>query len=578
MKTIKNIAWILFCSILISCNSRGNEVNEPYSYPFRPQEKLCAAATTDIAWYSSGKKAPKFEGLDGVNFKISSKNEESQIYFNQGMMLAYGFNHAEAARSFYESIRQDSSCGICYWGFAYVLGPNYNAGMEPDNYERAYRAMKLALDNSNNASSKEKALILAIQKRYADPMPEDPSELNEAYAKEMEKVRNMFPEDADIAALYAESRMDQHPWDLWEKNGTAKSWTPGIIKVLEDGLKKFPEHAGLNHFYIHAIEASATPEKGLPSADFLRNKVPAAGHLVHMPSHIYIRTGKYHEGSIANIKAAEVDAAYVAACNAQGAYPLAYYPHVWHFLAATATLEGNSKLAMEAALKVASNTDKKVMREEGWSTLQHYYTIPWFIAAKFELWDEIRKIPKPEKDLLYPLCIQSYATGLADLAEGDLAKAEAALAFIEKLGKDSSLAEMSIWGLNPITDVIEIARLSLGAEIMLARSDYMNAKGMAEQAIAIEDKLNYDEPPDWFFSVRHLLGKILLKAGKFTDAEKIYKQDLQNLPLNPWAYAGLNTALKAQNKTTEATEISAKLKNALVHADDNGIRSINKKY
>ncbi|MCR6722145.1 MAG: hypothetical protein NVV59_18070 [Chitinophagaceae bacterium] len=294
-------------------------------------------------------------GLDGINFTITTSSKEAQEYFNQGMMLAYGFNHAEAARSFFEASRLDSACAMAYWGFAYVLGPNYNAGMEPDNFQRAYEAAVKAKTILANCSPKEKALIEAISTRYAADAPEDRSALDIAYAEAMKKVYTQFPSDPDIGALYAEAMMDLHPWDLYDKETKKpKEWTPQLMSVMEHLMKINPNHPGAHHFYIHALEASSTPERAIASAKQLETLVPGSGHLVHMPSHIYIITGDYHAGSLSNIRAVEVDSIYTTTCHAQGAYPLAYYPHNYHFLAATATLEGASALAWDAAKKIAT--------------------------------------------------------------------------------------------------------------------------------------------------------------------------------------------------------------------------------
>jgi hypothetical protein len=318
--------------------------------------------TTDKDWYTSGRKAPKFNGLTGVDFQISTANPEAQEYFSQGMMLSYGFNHAEAARSFYEATRLDSTCAMAYWGYAYVLGPNYNGGMEKDNLQRAYASAVQAQSLSQNCTPKEQALIGALAYRYAANPPEDRSSLDIAYASAMKKVYEQFPSDPNIGALYAESLMNQHPWDLYEKQSKKpRAWTPALVTVLEHLMKVNPKHPGAHHFYIHAMEASATPEKALVSANLLNTLVPGSGHLVHMSSHIYINTGDYHPGTLSNLRAVEVDSVYTTACHAQGVYPLAYYPHNYHFLAATASLEGNSALAWKAAKELQKHTAKDIM-------------------------------------------------------------------------------------------------------------------------------------------------------------------------------------------------------------------------
>ncbi|HEX5624639.1 MAG TPA: hypothetical protein VFX48_01375, partial [Saprospiraceae bacterium] len=289
---MKNLIGILFLVNLISCKPKSES---PVSNPVPTARTMCALKPTDAEWYQKENKAPLFDGLGNLQYLITTKSPEAQKYFNQGLILSYAFNHAEAARSFYYAAKLDSTCAMCYWGFAYVLGPNYNAGMEPDNYERAYDAIQKAIAFSGRATQKEKDMIHALARRYVKEPLEIRSHLDSAYSQAMKELHVKYPDDPEIAALYAESVMDLHPWDLWDKAGQPKPWTPEIIAILEKLLKTYPEHPGVNHFYIHAVEASFDPHRGLASAKrFDDGLIPAAGHLVHMPSHIYIRTGDYH--------------------------------------------------------------------------------------------------------------------------------------------------------------------------------------------------------------------------------------------------------------------------------------------
>lgn len=514
------------------------------------------------------KKAPILSGLQGVNFKISTTNPEAQAYFNQGMMLSYGFNHAEAARSFYEATRLDSTCAMAYWGFAYVLGPNYNAGMEEDNFERAWAAGEKAQRLAANCTPKEKALIGALAARYAKVPPADRASLDIAYAAAMKKVYTQFPSDPDIGALYAEAQMDLHPWDLYEKKTKApKSWTPALVAVLEGLLQKNPQHPGAHHLYIHAQEASATPEKALASAALLDSLVPGAGHLLHMPSHVYINTGDYHLGSLSNVRSVEADSSYITTCHAQGAYPLAYFPHNYHFLAATATLEGNSELAWLAARKVQQYTAKEVMRQPGWGTLQHYYTIPYYVAAKFSMWDTLLAEPSPAKDLVYPRAIWHYARGMAFLGKHDLPHAQEEVKALGALAADTTLKHLTIWNINTSADLVQIASKVLSAGLAAQQNQLDKSASLLREAIAIEDNLNYNEPPDWFFSVRHHLGAVLLKAGNNAEAERVYRQDLLTWKKNGWALIGLYNALEQQKNTTEAQAAKSAFGKSWQHAD-----------
>lgn len=495
-----------------------------------------------------------------LNFPITTENKLVQQYFNQGLVLAYGFNHAEAARSFYYATKLDPNCAMAYWGFAYVLGPNYNAGMEEDNYERAFKAVQKAIDLSTNVTPIEKALINALSKRYEKEVTGDRSLLDIAYANAMKTVVRNFPENADITVLYAESLMDLHPWDLWDKEGNAKEWTPEIISILNNALSINPKHLGAHHLNIHLVEASFEPEKGLYSAQlFDEGLVPGAGHLVHMPSHIYIRTGDYHKGSLSNIRAIKVDSSYITGCYAQGAYPLTLVPHNYHFLAATATLEGNSKWAITAANKVSAGANQQLMKEPGWGTIQHFYTIPYYVNIKFGKWDDILKMKNEETSLKYPEAVRNYARGMAFLGKNDIINAEKELNYLEKHANDQSLIEVRIWELNSVHDLLQIASKVLKAEILSSKSNYSESIKLLKEAILIEDGLTYQEPPDWFFSVRHNLGAVQIEAKKYEDAIQTFKEDLKRLPKNGWALHGLKSAYKELNDNEKVNEIEARL-------------------
>ena len=560
---------VVFLAMMISCKQADKQTDKKSSLA-KGNMVGCAPQITDKAWYSAGTKAPKLKGLEGIEFKVSTNNKEAQAYFNQGMMLSYGFNHAEAARSFFEASRLDSNFAMAYWGFAYVLGPNYNAGMEEDNYQRAYQSSQKAVSLAGNCTEKEKALIQALTYRYTPEAPEDRHHLDSAYSSAMKKVYDKYSTDPDVSALYAESLMDMHPWDLYDKKTKEpRPWTTEIVAILEKLIKQYPKHPGAPHFYIHAVEASKTPERGLASAGLLMNLVPGSGHLVHMPSHIYILTGDYHLGTLANIEAAKLDSAYITACHAQGAYPLAYFPHNYHYLSATATFEGNSKLAWAAARKVQENTAKDIMVQPGWGTLQHYYTIPYFVAVKFNMWDSILVIKDLENHLTYPRAVLHYARGMAWLGKKDIAKAENELTHLKKLAKDPVLKEITIWDINSTHDIVQIAENVLSAEIYRNKKEYDKAIISFRQAIAIEDNLNYNEPPDWFFSVRHHLGHTLLQSAKYAEAEKIYLEDLNTWKENGWALIGLHQALQKQGKAAEAKRVKSRFEKAWQYADFN---------
>ena len=422
--------------------------------------------------------------------------------------------------------------------------------------------------SNNDISTKEKALINALSKRYIKTPLEDRSELDLDYSNAMGNVYENFPDDADVATLFAESMMDLHPWDLWDKKGNTKEWTPKIISTIEHAITINPKHPGAHHFYIHVVETSFEPEKGFKSAQlFDDDLVPGAGHLVHMPSHIYIRTGDYHKGTLSNIRAIAVDSSYVSACNAQGAYPLSYFPHNYHFLAATATLEGNSKWAIEASNKVAEHSNVLLMKEPGWGTIQHYYTIPYYIYVKFGKWEEILKMKNADPSLKYPEAVRNYARGMAFLGLKDITSAKKELLSLENYANDESLKEITMGEINAVDVLLQIAKRVLKAEIFASESNCYESIALLKEAVIIEDGLNYNEPPDWFFSVRHHLGAVQIEAEKYEEAIETFEEDLVRLPKNGWALHGLKLAYTKLDNPNKTSEIDASLKTIWATAD-----------
>lgn len=529
-----------------------------------------------MIWWMSGcqspqstdvPQAPLFDNLGTYAMPVTTDSKLAYQYFNQGLNLTYGFNHEEAERSFREAIRLDTTFAMAYWGAAHVLGTNYNAAMEDELKAEAMKLTKLAVDNMELASDWEQDLIRASTFRYNYKKTDEQPVLDQDYAVELEKVYQKYSDNDDIATFYAESMMNLHPWDLYTKRGVAKPWTPKIVKLLEQVIARNPEHPGANHLYIHAVEASNTPERGLPSADRLGQEVPGTGHLVHMPSHIYIRTGDYHKGSDVNEKAIVVDSLYLAECKLQGMYPLALFPHNIHFLAATAALEGRGELAVNAAFRTALHTDTVMMREPGWETLQHYLMIPHYILVKFAQWDYILTLKKPDESLLYPLGVWHYARGMAYAGKNQIEKAQQELAKVKSIASNPELKNITIWELNSVDQLMAIAERVLEAELIRKQGDRESAIKLLTEAVEIEDQLNYNEPPDWFFSVRHPLGAVLLENGQYAEAEAVYRDDLFFIPKNGWALNGLYQSLLAQNKNQEARAVQERFEDAWQYAD-----------
>lgn len=496
---------------------------------------------------------PLQEGLGGHHYPISTDVAKAQQYFDLGLVLSYGFNHAEAARSFQEAQKLDPTCAMCYWGEAIVLGPNINAPMDPSVVSRAYAAVGKALSLREGATEKERALIQALAKRYSKEVLKDRSSLDEAYAEAMRGVAKRFPDDPVIGSLLAEALMDLHPWNFWTKGGEAKPWTPEIVSTLESVLDTDVNHPLANHLYIHTMEASPHPEKAIPSAERLPALVPGSGHLVHMPAHIYIRVGRYRDAVLANQHAVKVDEHYLNHAHEESIYTAAYVPHNYHFLWAAAIKIGRQQLAMQAALDTAAHVDPAMMGDPAFGgTLQHFWTLPLYTKALFGKWQEILANPAPPADLMYPTAIWHYARGLALVRQGKLDDAQQELTQLRKIANDPGLANLTIFELNSVVDILNIAEAVLTAEIAVGHKDYEAAVRQLQRAVQLEDGLNYTEPKDWYLPARQVLGAVLLEAGKAVEAEQAFREDLRDHPQSGWSLFGLEQSLRAQGKTDEA--------------------------
>ncbi|RYY21506.1 MAG: hypothetical protein EOO04_18125, partial [Chitinophagaceae bacterium] len=426
--------------------------------------------------------APQLDGIGKWDYPVSTTSEKAAEYFNQGLAMMYGFNHGEAGRSFRTALRLDSTLALAYWGIAMVLGPNYNAALNPTSLVDINNAIDKAIQYKDHAKPNEQALISAIRKRFPRTEVKDMLPYYEAYVASMKQAHESFPDDAEIATLYADALMNMHPWDLWLKDGTPQPWTPAIIQILENTLAKYPDHPGSIHYYIHATEASNDAMKASPYADKLAGLMPAAGHLVHMPSHTYIRTGEYHKGVLVNESASEADSSYIAQCKVQGAYPLIYYPHNLHFLAACAFLEGSSSKAMDAAWATARKANKEAMHEI--PGIQHYSAIPFYMLVQLGRWDEILQTESPADSFLYPKAIWHYARGMAYTAKGEKEKASKELAVVEKIAANESLKTQLIWGINSTADLVHIAMHTLRGEMLASGKQFGKAITSLQQAVA----------------------------------------------------------------------------------------------
>lgn len=508
---------------------------------------------------------PLIQAFRLTHFKITTGNDSAQLYFDQGLSQLFAFNHGEAGRSFKTAIRLDPNAAMPHWGMAMVLGPNYNAALNPSALADINAAITKAQDNGKHATPVEKALIQALDERFPEKVEEDMTPFNAAYTSAMEKMYEAFPSQAEIAVLYIDALMNEHPWNFWMKDGTAQPWTNNTVDVVEKILQQWPDHPGVIHYYIHLTEASQQAEKALPHADKLGALAKGNGHLMHMPSHTYIRTGDYHKGVLVNEAASEADSSYISQCRADGFYPMLLYPHNVHFLAACAFLEGNSRKAINAAWAVSRLADRRYLADN--VTVQHFYSIPYYVLTQLQKWDDILRLPRPGESLQYPSALWHYARGMAYCGKGDLKKATIELTALKKIIAGKSLEKQMIWDLNTAQQLVDIARLVLEGELLIRQGAEARAIPVLREAVAIEDKLNYNEPPDWFFSVRLSLGKCLLIAGKMAEAEEVYSEDLLTFRENGWALHGLYKARLAQGKKEAAAQAYARFEKAWQWAD-----------
>lgn len=495
--------------------------------------------------------APKLDPKWQTKLDITTTSEEAKVFFNQGLFYLYAFNHAEADRAFKESIRLDPDCAMCHWGVGVGLGPNINMPMSKDNNEDAYSYGQEALKLSKNITKKEQALINALITRYAEDPPENRFSLDSIYADEMRIVSQRYREDMDIATLFVESLMDCMPWQYWMPDGSPKLRTRETLAVLDYIAEKEPNHPGANHYYIHAAEA-VHPDLATSSADKLTKMDLTAGHLVHMPSHIYIRTGRYNDASVANQKAMLVDEDYIERCNIQGIYPAAYYPHNIHFLWFASSMEGRSQVSIDAARKLVTKTPKKMLSVV--PRLERYFTMPYFSLIRFGKWDEVLKESKPDEDLVYATLMWHYARGMAFANKGKMRKAKKELKLVQTGENDETLITLEKPNF-PTIPLAKMAALVLEGEIAGQKGKHTEKVALLQKAVQIQDGLRYSEPPHFYYPVRQSLGVALLDANMVNRAELIFKEDLAKFPKNGWSLFGLHQSLLKQNKLEEAKEI-----------------------
>ena len=504
-------------------------------------------------------------GIGQHHHRISTKNPEAQRFFNQGLTLVFAFNHEEATRAFQRAAELDPQSAMAFWGLALALGPCINLDVDPPHEKAAYEAIQKALSLSPNATGSERAYIQALAKRYSLDPKVDLRKLDADYAQAMRELHKRYLDDLDAATLYAESLMDLRPWKLWSLDGRPAEGTDEIVAVLESVLRRDPEHIGANHYYIHAVEASPRPERALPSATRLETLVPSAGHLVHMPAHIYMRTGDYTASARSTALGAEIDRVYLQESGTTGSmYDMMYYCHNLHFFAAASSMAGNFIHANEAASQLVEHAGSIVHHMP---VAESYLPTTIFVLVRFHRWDDVLKLPAPDATLAMTTAFWHFARGSAFAAKGKMEMAEAEQKILESARKETSAdLEFSFYG-NKAQAFLELAANILDARIATARGENERAIKHWEKAVEIEDRLSYGEPPEWFYPVRESLGAALLLNGYADRAEAVFRADLEQYPRNPRSLFGLLKSLESQKSNAGLEEVRREFEAAWKNAD-----------
>ena len=541
---------------------------------------VCVALGTELGWaqfhdpralesdpdLAKEPIAPVLEGLGDHHLEVTTSEERSQEFFDQGLKLTYGFNHSEALRAFKEAARIDPDNAMAYWGWALVLGPNLNLPMLPDPeiIDQAWEASQMAMSLRDKVSPKERDMIEALSKRYLEEPADNRTDLDRDYAQAMGALFEKYPDDDDIATLYAASLMNLNPWSYWYPDGQPRENTEELVAALETVVNRNPDHAGSRHYYIHAMEAKH-PDRAVAAADELGPLMPGAGHMVHMPSHIYMRVGRYADSYEANTNAVVADEGYITQCRAQGIYPLGYYPHNIHFMVWSAMFEGRSAESLAAARKVAEKIPAD-LPDEVWSVYELFRSQPYYAMVRFGMWDEILAEPKPIDRARVMIGVWHYARALAYLNTDNRGQAKRELKALRQMREEIKSEQYAI-GFGSAEKLLTIAVEVVDGELAADRGKYDQALSHLEKAVRLEDSLPYSEPPEWYFPVRHVLGAMLIEAGYPAEAEVIYWSDLRRNPENGYALFGLEQSLRAQGKSEQSEAMAERFEKAWANAD-----------
>jgi tetratricopeptide (TPR) repeat protein len=507
---------------------------------------------------------PLFDNLGTHSRKITTASPQAQAYFDQGLRLVYGFNHAEAQRAFREAARLDGGCAMCFWGIALTYGSNYNSPTDARREQGAWEAIQTARKLAATATPRERAIIEALAVRHSADPKADRAALDRAYADAMRQVAREYPGDPDAATFFADALMNLRPWQLWTRDGKPEPGTEEIVATLERVLAANPDHPGALHLYIHAVEAGPEPERGAAAADRLGPLMPGAGHLVHMPSHIYYRVGRYADAVTANERAVAADRAYFAVSTPSEAYRMGYYPHNLDFIWIAASMEGRSADTVRAARELAAASPAEMARQM--SDMEMGPAAPLFALARFGRWEEILREPAPDPALPYVTGAWRYARGLAFAATGRPEQARAELAELNKIALTVS-PDRTIGSFFKTADMLRLASEVLAGEIAARSGDTATAVRHLSAAVQMQDGHWFTEPPPWYFPVRQSLGAALLQGGRAAEAEDVYREDLLRNPNNGWSLFGLAQALRAQDKDAEASIVELRWERAWSRAD-----------
>jgi len=513
---------------------------------------------------STSATTPLYQNLGSLHHTISTQSDLAQQYFNQGLRLTYAFNHDEAIKSFRQALTHDSTCGMCYWGIAYALGPNINLPMDPSLVQPAWDAAYNAVRLSVNVSPRERAYIDALSKRYSADPTTNRASLDTAWARAIGRVSALYPDDDDAAALYAEALMDLRPWNYWTNGGEPKApSTREQVRVLEQVVKRNPDHPGACHFYIHAIEASKEAHKAIPCAKRLGGLMPGAGHLVHMPTHIYIKLGQWDLAAEHNAHALHADEEFIRERRPTGVYPMGYYPHNFHVMWYALNMLGRSGQAIKAARNIADKVPPAAVKQV--PALEYFSPTLLYTLVRFSRWDEILHQPAPPRDLRFTTAVWHYARALAYTGKHQADSAGPQRDSLVAIAEATSPEQMM--NLNQAKALLEIAKAHLAGEIAAEQGLTDEAVTQFQTAIAGEDALVYEEPPAWYMPLRQRLGAILLAAGRPIRAEKVYREDLLRRPENGWSLHGLARSLRAQNRAKAAAQVEGRFEKAWKTAD-----------